>query len=389
MEAKNNRKRRFILRIAGVCLAMLLVFPVVAGESNAIDLVDSAVAVRDSDRSLLWFSAKHLDVEGKGWTETKTLFSRLPAKAEGRVREPVWSLSQQTAGLCVRFVTDATELYARWTVTLTNPQLPTMAASGISGLDLYARSSHGMWQWAGCATPEKYPSNEAKLLTGAPQGQREYLLYLPLYNGVTSLEIGIPAQSKVFRPVPRASALAPIVCYGTSITQGACASRPGLCYPAILGRRFDRPAINLGFSGNGEMEPEMAQLLAEIDAAVYLIDCLPNMDRLQIETRVVPFVTLLRKARPNTPIVLVEDRLFAEDSLKGWLKQQNADLNPALLAAYQQLQASGVPNLHYIRGGTNLMGNDGEGTGDGSHPNDIGFMRAAQVFEAVLRPLLK
>ncbi|MCC7086669.1 MAG: SGNH/GDSL hydrolase family protein [Pirellulales bacterium] len=362
-------------------------FGVTANASNAI--VEVSAAELAADGSVAWYDAKLVELEGKGWRETKSLFSRLPAKAENVVRAAVWNLSQQSAGICARFVTDSTEIHASWTLTLDNPQLPTMAASGVSGLDLYARDNQGPWLWAGCAAPTKFPVNEAVLLKDAPAGKREYLLYLPLYNGVTSLQIGIKSESRLLRPTARGRDNKPIVCYGTSITQGACASRPGLCYPAILGRQFDRPVINLGFSGEGEMEAEMAALLGEIDAAAYLIDCLPNMDRQQIEERVAPFVTRLRRSRPQTPIVLVEDRLFAENSLRTWLKDQNASLNPTLRAAYEKLRSSGIERVYYVRGGTRLMGNDGDATGDGSHPNDIGFMRESKVFEEILRPLLK
>jgi len=82
----------------------------------------------------------------------------------------------------------------------------------------------------------------------------------------------------------------------------------GMAYPAILGRRLDRPTLNLGFSGNGTMDLEVAALLAELDAAVYVIDCLPNMNASAVAERTEPMVRRLRSARPKAPIVLVEDR---------------------------------------------------------------------------------
>ena len=92
----------------------------------------------------------------------------------------------------------------------------------------------------------------------------EFMLYLPLYNGVKSVEIGVPRDASFAAAAPRpAERSKPIVFYGTSITQGGCASRPGMVHTAIVGRRFDRPVINLGFSGNGRMEPELAELIAD------------------------------------------------------------------------------------------------------------------------------
>jgi hypothetical protein len=160
--------------------------------------------------------------------------------------------------------------------------------------------------------PTQSPTNEAQLVRGQSAGKREYLLYLPLYNGVSSVEIGIPKESSLSQgPVRSADRQKPIVFYGTSITQGGCASRPGMVHTAIVGRWFDRPVINLGFSGNGRMEPEVAQLLAELDPVVYVIDCLPNMDAKQVEERTEPLVRTLLKAHPQTPVLLVEDRTYA------------------------------------------------------------------------------
>ena len=133
---------------------------------------------------------------------------------------------------------------------------------------------------------------ETTLISDLAPGEREYAAYLPLYNGIESLEIGVPAGAKFAGLAPRAEK--PIVFYGTSITHGACASRPGMVHTAILGRRFDRPVINLGFSGNGRMDPAVGELLTEIDAAVYVIDCLPNMQPADVTAKCIPLVKQLR-----------------------------------------------------------------------------------------------
>ena len=187
-----------------------------------------------------------------------------------------------------------------------------MPATGVSGLDLYVKTESGPWRWVAVGQPQDASTSTVTLVSGLPEGKREFLLYLPLYNGVSAVEIGIPGDRKLEKGAPRpASHRPPIVFYGTSITQGGCASRPGMAHTAILGRRLDRPVINLGFSGNGLMEPEMATLLAELDPAVYVLDCLPNMTAELVTERVEPFVRTLRKARPSTPIVLAEDRTYS------------------------------------------------------------------------------
>jgi hypothetical protein len=261
-----------------------------------------------------------------------------------------------------------------------------MAATGVSGVDLYVKTDRG-WHWLATGRPTK-PTNEAALVTGLPKQKREYLLYLPLYNGVSSVEIGLQAGSSA-APLPRDEKLAkPLVFWGTSITQGGCASRPGMVHTAILGRRLNVPVINLGFSGNGKMEPEVAALIAELDAAAYVIDCLPNCTAAEVTERTAPLVNILRQAHPETPIVLVEDRTYADAFLISARKSRNDSSRAALRAEYEKLVAGGVKNLHYLPGETLLAAN-GEDTVDGSHPTDLGFVHQADAMESVLAKVLK
>ena len=220
-----------------------------------------------------WHDVTTWGVEGRGWgdQQRKRWFDRLPAKAEGSVTDAVWSLSRDSAGMMVRFKTDAREIYARYTVSKEKLGSPHMPATGVSGLDLYARDESGAWRWV-MVTKPTVPTIEAVVISGLAAGTREYAAYLPLYNGVESLEIGVPAGAMFQGLPPRTDK--PIVFYGTSITHGACASRPGMVHTAILGRRFDRPVLNLGFSGNGKMDAAVGSLLTEVDAVVYVIDCL-------------------------------------------------------------------------------------------------------------------
>jgi hypothetical protein len=335
-----------------------------------------------------WTDVRTLGVEGQGWTDTKAPYDRLPARADGTVRAAVWSLSRHSAGMHARFVTDATAIQARWAVTSSNLAMPHMAATGVSGLDLYVKTEKGQWHWLAVGRPTKQ-TNSASLITNLPPGRREYLLYLPLYNGTQFVEIGVPKGARLDKAGPwGAGARKPMLFYGTSILHGACASRPGMVHSAILGRRFHFPHINLGFSGNGKMEPELAGLLAELDPSVYVLDCLPNMTAAEVTERVEPFVKRLRSAHPDTPVVLTEDRTYADAFLVETKRERNDTSRAALKAAYQRLKKSGVKGLYYIEAGP-LLGDDGEGTVDSSHPNDLGFMRQADAFAKVLGPLLR
>ena len=334
---------------------------------------------------LSWTDARALKLEGQGWSEVKSPFDRLPAKAEGVVRGPVWSLSRDSAGMCTRFVTDSTEISCRWTLIDSNLAMPHMPATGVSSVDLYVRDMDGEWRWLACPRPTQAKMT-ATLISGLPEGTREYMLYLPLYNGVSSCEIGVLKGSKIepgpARPKERAL---PIVFYGTSITHGGCASRPGMPHPSILGRRLDRPILNLGFSGNGTMDIELADLLGELDAAVYVIDCLPNMNGAKVAERVVPFIKRLRGLRPDTPILLVEDRSFSNSFLQPSRQRHHAASRAALRKGYDSLIAEGLKGLSYLEG-AELLGN--EDTVDGSHPTDLGFMRQADQFQPALERVL-
>jgi lysophospholipase L1-like esterase len=336
------------------------------------------------DDGIAWYDVSQWGVEGKGWADTARYYDRLPAKAEGVVRTPVWSLSRDSAGMAVLFKTDASKIMVQYRLRSGRLAMSHMPATGVSGVDLYGRNDQGQWGWIGVSRPAAQDVT-ATLADGLLPGNREYMVYLPLYNGVESLEIGVP-EDAAFQPIaPRSTK--PIVYYGTSIAHGACSSRPGIAFPAILGRWFDRPVINLGFSGNGRMDAEVADLLAELDASVFVIDCLPNMDAAAVAERTEPLVQRIRKARPDAPIVLVEDRTYANTPFLPSRRQRHDGSRAALREAYQRLTAAGVKNLHYVEG-ENLLGDDGEATTDSSHPSDLGMMRMAESLMPVLKPLL-
>jgi hypothetical protein len=336
--------------------------------------------------NVAWHDVTQWGVEGRAWEdqERKRWFDRFPAKAESMVAGPVWNLSRHSAGMMVRFKSNSNAIHARWKLLSSRLGMPHMPPSGVSGLDLYARDDKGKWRWAAATRPNKQEM-QAALLTGIAPGMREYAIYLPLYNGTESLEIGVSKGSRFESLAPRSAK--PLVFYGTSITHGACASRPGMAHPAILGRRLEIPVVNIGFSGNGKMHKEVGDLMVDVDAACYIIDCLPNMNASMVTERCIPFVNQLRKARPSTPIVLVEDRRFANSWLVPGRAKFHDDNHAALRKAYEQLKASGVKHLHYL-GGDDLLGDDAEGTTDASHPNDLGFVRQADAFEPVLRRAL-
>jgi len=358
-----------------------------APQSPDVGKLDPAMGANAAAAANLdWHDITRWGVEGREWINEERLrwFDRFPAAAQKTIPPAVWNLSRDSTGMMVRFKTDASSIHVHYKLSKDRLGMPHMPATGVSGIDLYARDTDGTWRWVQVTRPDQQEIRTEIIKDLAP-GYREYAAYLPLYNGVDLVEIGVAKGARFEGLAPRAK---PIVFYGTSITHGACASRPGMVHTAILGRRFDRPVVNLGFSGNGRMDASVGESLVKIDAAVYVIDCLPNMQPAQVTERTIPLVKQLRAAKPDTPIVLVEDRRFTNDWITPAKRKFHDDNHAALRAAFAALQKEGVRNLHYVPGDA-LYGTDTEGATDASHASDLGFMRQADAMEPVLRAALR
>ncbi|MBL4701624.1 MAG: SGNH/GDSL hydrolase family protein [Phycisphaeraceae bacterium] len=358
---------------------LLLLFSLTVKAADT-DVILPEKGVADPDGKIVWYDGKLLPLFGKGWQDTASYYDRLPAKAKEIVRPPVWSLSRDSSGMYVRFHTNAKSVKVRWRLTKKNLSMGHMPATGVSGIDLYTKNAAGKWQyiWNFAGKPRGV-TNTATL--SAPAMTHEFMLYLPLYNGVRSLEIGIDKNKSLMLPTLAASEKQkPIVVYGTSITQGACASRPGMSATAMIGRRFGMPVINLGFSGNGRMDSELAPLFAELDTSLYILDNLWNMPLARVKEHAEPFIRDLHQRRPQVPILLVEDMSYLgiHPTAKG----------KVLYAIFNKLVAEGIKNIYFLSN-EGMLGDDSDGTVDGLHPNDLGLRRQADVFIAKLSDLIK
>ena len=340
------------------------------------------------NEAIKWFDIAGWGVEGKGWAETKAPFDRLPARAEGVVPDAVWNLSHSGIGMCSHFNTNSTRIYARWKLAEDQLGEDNFNVCGYSGVDLYGFDGKTKrWRWAGApahaSITDKTPSTV--LAEGLNARKRKYCLYLPLRNPVSSVEIGVDSDAFFDPLVPRSTGS--LVYYGTSIVHGAYASRAGLGLPQILGRRLGRPLINLGFSGSAKMELEMAALIAELDAGVFILDALPNMNAEDVKVRAEPFIHTICAARPDTPVVLIEDA----PNTRAWLKPQDTRLQimkwKVFSEVYTNLRKRGFKHLHYVKG-ERLFGVDGEASVDGIHPSDLGSMRMADFLEKAVRQAL-
>lgn len=334
-------------------------------------------------------------IEGQGWYgQTQKPYDRLPEKAEKTVRAQVWNLSRNATGLMIRFRSDAPNIQVRYKVS-GQAGFPHMPPTGVSGVDLYAVSADGEMLW--CQGKYSFKDTVSYNFSNLTANDlyhdkgREYRLFLPLYNSVEWMEIGVP-DSATFTPLPVRHDL-PLVVYGTSIAQGACASRPGMAWTGILGRKMDRPMINLGFSGNGPMEKEIIELLAEIEAKVYILDCLPNMTDPKkitmddIRTRTLFAAKHLKQKRPNTPVIFAEHAGYTEGKMNKLRQSYYENVNQAFREAFAQLKSEGIQGLYMIP--MAAFEQDIETAVDGTHPNDLGMYRYAAGYEKYLREILK
>lgn len=339
-----------------------------------------------------WFNplqAKENVIQGQGWDEAlRGTYVRLPEQAKTDVRAAVWGLSRNSAGLSVCFYSNAPQIRVRYQVT-GGRAMPHMPATGVSGVDLYARGENGENFW--CAGNYSFGDTIVyhfqKLTYRVRHGKGyEYCLYLPLYNSVKWLEIGVPEESG-FEFVSRRTEK-PIVVYGTSIAQGACASRPGMAWTSIVGRKFDRPVVNLGFSGNGKLEKEVLNYVNQVDAAVYVLDCMPNMyTGDDPENLLVAAVGQIRARHPRTPVLITEHDGYTNEFTNQEKQEVYQGTNRAARRAFERLTQAGVPDLYYLS--HEEIGMDMEAMVDGVHSTDWGMTLYAKAYEKVLRRILR
>lgn len=347
----------------------------------------SVIGSNAVSQNVVYTDASEFPVFGKAVDRTSARYERLPSELLGVSRDPVWYLGRHSAGLYIRFRSNSTSIHARWESTFNNT-MTHMTDTGTKGLDLYALVD-GEWRYVCSAQPQGKNSERCIIADMDPVG-REYMLYLSLYDGVSSLEIGVDEGAFIGKPAvdsPRTDK--PIVMYGTSILQGGCANRPGMAHTNIISRRLDREVINLGFSGNALLDMEIARLMASVeDPGLFVLDYAPNAYADMIDEQGEEFFRIIRDAHPDVPVVFIEDVIFPHSAFDRRILREVTEKNEAQKRLYSRLKKTGEKKIYYISA-EGMIGEDGEATVDGIHFTDLGMMRYVSHILPTLKKALR
>jgi hypothetical protein len=363
-----------------------------ATESKAVDATrfDPAMATAgkaEADTRWLNPSEGPAQMSGFAWFDQDRIYRRMPATPLEALPQSVDSLANCTAGGTIRLRTDSPRLMLR--VELRGPaRMVHMAPTGEAGFDVYI-GEPGAERFAGVTKFDSAQADYEVTLLNVERRWRDLTLHFPLYQGVNRVEVGIAGDASVEPPTPQIDE-PPLLFYGTSITQGGCATRPGMAYPAILARRLQRVCLNLGFSGSGRGEPEVARALSTIDACrLFVLDYDANCPSAEHLQQTIPvFVEILRERHATTPILVVSRVPSALEFDRPDGDATRLERMQAQREAVEAIQTAGDPAIQFLDGSL-LMGADHyECTVDGSHPTDLGFLRMADGLEPVLRQIL-
>jgi hypothetical protein len=361
-----------------------VIIPVVLG---FLSIFFNLYTIAQNSSSIKYVDARKLNVMGQPVPFPEKPFARMDAVAYNITNRSVATKCAQSAGMMVLFTTDSKTIKARWrTSDLSVPGTNT-GANCQKGLDLYIRGN-GKWIFAGVGAPDMGGScenHESVLVTGMREGIKECLLYLPLFDRVDSLEIGvdegsfITAMGNPFRHR--------IVIHGSSITHGSAASRAGMSYVARFGRDNDLYCMNMGFSGQCKLQKEFAHYLADALADAFIFDAFSNPSPDDIRTRFDEFVDIIRVSHPKTPLIFIQT--IRRD------KRNFNLLTDAYEAEKQKIAKEMVTrrmkqdkNIYFIDS-DGFLGDDGIATADGTHPTDVGFSRMLEAMTPKLKRILR
>ncbi|MBE6598957.1 MAG: hypothetical protein E7638_05895 [Ruminococcaceae bacterium] len=335
---------------------------------------------------MMWLTPldKPISLHGIYRYTTEDGYIRMPLDTAFAANPGTHVLAHHTAGGRIRFRTNSKYIAAK-VITPSRDVMPHITAVGQSGFDVYIDDNRHPRYFCS-AFPSFREEGDAfcyDFIRHTDGETHTYTINMPLYSGVKAFYIGFEPDS-VIEEAEKYTIEQPIVYYGSSITQGGCASRPGNAYQALLSRRFDCDFLNLGFSGSARGEPAMAEYLASLDPSIFVMDYdynAPSPDHLR-ETHE-PLFKAFRAAHPLTPVIMVTCPDFRTTP-------NLIERREIIRTTYENARNSGDGNVHFINGETLFEGEFRDScTVDGCHPNDLGFFRMAQVIGNVMEPIIE
>lgn len=314
-------------------------------------------------------------------------YHRIDSSELEPLTKAVQHLASNAAGLNLTFQTNSKSIKVKWTLGKYE-NFKNMTPIAINGVDLYGWNGHA-WQYMAATAPApSAKTDSATLIANLDGNMRYYKLYLPLYSELKSIAVGVESTATITPADANFMPKQKVVIYGSSITQGAAASRAGMAYPSIISRKYNVETFNMGFSGNGKIEIEVADVIAKMPADLYVLDCVPNPTPEQIKARTVPFIQKLRSLKPGIPILMVESIFRETGNWDSKVHDRVTEQNANFRTAYEQLKAQNFGQLYYIKS-DELLGTDHEAIVDGTHPNDIGMARIAECVGKEIAKILK
>jgi len=329
--------------------------------------------------SIAFYDVRKAPFEVCGVIHENGSFRRMPEDIAKMVSPNTQAMHPHASGGRVRFKTDSPYIAIHAKMGSIG-RMRHFALTGSAGFDLYLREN-GQQTYLASYMPALDTEKTIELSQNVGNnGLREYIINMPLYSRVNELYIGLDKDAVIEPPEPY-TIEKPVVFYGTSITQGGCASRPGNCYQGFISRELDCNYINLGFSGGGLGENEIAEYIKGLDMSVFVYDYdynAPNVEHLE-KTHEKMFLTI-RKANPNLPIVMMSRPKIR-------LSEEEKQRICVIRRTYENALAAGDKNVYFIYGPDLMAVAKNNGTVDGVHLNDLGFFSMAQKVSEVLRTI--
>lgn len=359
----------------------------------------SMYAADEPEQPWTYVDAQNLRIINHAFAgETERTYARLPRYVKDSIPEgrDLWDRQQCSSGIGVRFATNSTRIGCKYTL-FWDTHMIHMADTGLKGTDLYILEGDSVWRHVNTNRPyvkKDADGNKTKLVestyvSNLDGEMHEYVIYFPLYDGIEDFYVKVDSGATITVGRPEViNANRKIVAYGTSILQGGCASRTGMASTNIIGRELNCEVVNLGFSGEGKQDTYVARAMASIpDVDVYLLDPVPNCTEMMCDTLTYDFVKTLRTLRPEVPIVMLEGPIYPYARYDSFFCKYLPKKNAAFRRNYDRLKAENPNNLYYVTS-ENLDGVEDDGTVDGIHLTDLGFVHYANKMIPVLRPIL-